>query len=269
MHEELEAPIWLGPVRAWLGRWGYHWTLLILAVLVALMAVGLSNLLVSLRGEGDRVSASIAGGVCGLLLVLSAGSAFLRLLSYQEQADRKLIRVATLDALTGVFNRRHFLNLVEREWSLARRYDTACALLVIDVDHLKRVNDGFGHRCGDMLLRQVAEACSETLRQADVLARFGGEVFILFLPHTDPLGALDVAERIRERVEGLDFAWNGHGIPTSASIGVAALHRSHASLDQLLHEAETALDAAKAEGRNCVRAGEGLLPGMPDQLLKS
>ncbi len=82
---------------------------------------------------------------------------------------------------------------------------------------------------------------------------------MLFLPHTDPLGALDVAERIRERVERMGYGWNGHSIPTSVSIGVAVLKLNHTGLDDLLNEAGEALHLAKADGRNCVRAGPGLL----------
>jgi len=145
--------------------------------------------------------------------------------------------------------------------ALARRYETACALVLIDVDRFKRVTDCFGRGCGDILLQRIAEASSETLREADVLARFSGKEFILFLPHTDPLGALDVAERIRERVLALDHGWNGHDVPISVSLGVAALSRDHLSLDHLIHDAEAALAAAKSAGRNCVRAGEGLLAG--------
>ncbi|MEJ6004329.1 GGDEF domain-containing protein [Paucibacter sp. AS339] len=268
MHRKLEQPTCLDPIREATNRLGFAGALLLFTLAVSLLAVGGSQILVSLLERGDRVTAALAAGLCGLLLAGGLGHLVLRMLAYQTQSEQDLTRYATVDQLTGVFNRRHFLNLVEREWALARRYDMACALLVIDVDHFKRVNDGFGHRCGDTLLRQIAEACSETLRQADVLARFGGEEFILFLPHTDPLGALDVAERIRERIERLNFAWNGHSIPVSASIGVAALQPKHLALEQLVQDAEDALDAAKSEGRNCVRAGEGLLPGKPSSLMR-
>ena len=210
--------------------------------------------------------AAACASVCALSITGLLGYMFLRLVAHLDYSQRIMTRHATLDSLTGIFNRRHFLNLVEREWSLARRYETDCALVLIDVDHFKRVNDGFGHLCGDTLLRQIAEAASETLRQADVLARFGGEEFILFLPHTDPLGALDVAERIRERIEGLNFSWNSHSVPVSVSLGVAALHSDHITLDQLIHDADEALYVAKSAGRNCVRAGAGLLPGKQSML---
>jgi diguanylate cyclase (GGDEF)-like protein len=184
------------------------------------------------------------------------GYLLLRLVQHMDRTHGSVLRHATEDQLTGTLNRRYFLDLVEREWSRARRYDMSCALLLMDVDHFKRVNERFGHRCGDRVLREIADLSQETLRQADVLARFGGEEFIIFLPHTDPLGALDVAERIRERVEALQLAWNGDD----------ALHLEHLTLDQLIHDADDALAVAKSAGRNCVRAGAGLLPGKPSMM---
>ncbi|MCV2348247.1 GGDEF domain-containing protein [Paucibacter sp. Y2R2-4] len=259
----------MNPIRQAQARFGTAPVLLVFTVLATLLALAASQVLVSVLALGDRLTAAWAAGVCASVLAFGLGHLILGQLAFQRQTDLDFSRHASLDALTGVFNRRHFLNQVEREWSLARRYNTDCALLVIDIDHFKRVNDGFGHRCGDLLLRQIADACSETLRQADVLARFGGEEFILFLPHTDPLGALDVAERVRERIERLNFAWNGHSIPVSASVGVAALQPKHQALEHLVHEAEDALDLAKTEGRNCVRAGAGLLSGKASSLMRN
>lgn len=259
MTQDSAAPEWLNMLNRVVARLG-HWPSL--AGLTAggmLVSVAVSQGVISLLGYGDRRLAGLCVSVCSLSLGGLFGHAFLRLLSHHNASHRMLTRHATLDKLTGLFNRRHFLNVVEREWSLARRYDTDCALLLIDVDRFKRVNDCFGHRCGDMLLQRIAEASSETLRQADVLARFAGEEFIVFLPHTDPLGALDVAERIRERVQALDYCWNGNTVPVSVSLGVAALGRDHVSLEHLIQDAEAALAIAKVAGRNCVRAGEGLL----------
>jgi len=144
--------------------------------------------------------------------------------------------------------------VVQREWDRARRYSTPAALLLIDADHFKRVNDTHGHLCGDELLRCIAQTVADQLRQADVLARFGGEELIVFLPHTDPLGALDVAERIRERVQGLVVPWQSVSVSTTVSIGVAPLRNELPSLDWMIHEADTALYSAKSAGRNCVRS---------------
>jgi diguanylate cyclase (GGDEF)-like protein len=269
MHQEIAQPPWLPLLNRWVQRLGRRFSLALLCLAIWLLAMLLTQMLASLLGWDDRLLASLCASVAALAVAGPLGQMLLRLVEHVDHSQRMLIRHATLDAMTGIFNRRHFLNLVEREWSLARRYETACALVLIDVDHFKKVNDGFGPLCGDTLLRRIAEAAAETLRQADVLARFGGEEFILFLPHTDPLGALDVAERIRERVAALNFCWNGHSVPVSVSLGVAALHDQHIRLDQLIVEANEALHAAKAAGRNCVRAAAGLLPGKATGILKS
>jgi diguanylate cyclase (GGDEF)-like protein len=233
---------------------GIPWSTALITLLAVVFSMTLTQGLITLIGHGNRW---IAGGAT-LLSVLTITPpvciAGLRLVFALEQACRRLDELATRDVLTGLFNRRHFMNLVEAEWDRARRYRTTAALLLIDVDHFKLVNDTHGHLCGDELLRRIAAAAGESLRQADVLARWGGEEFVVYLPHTDPLGAIDVAERIRERVKGLVLDWKGSPVATSVSIGVAPLRLELASLDWLLHEADTALYAAKADGRNCVRS---------------
>ena len=265
MQQDSEPLAWLPGLNGAVNRLGWQWALALFSTALVLLALIGSQLLISLLGEGDRLMAAVGASAGALGVGVPLGYCSLRLVTHLNDTQQTLTQHATLDPLTGVFNRRHFLNLVEREWSLAQRYDTDCAVVLIDVDRFKRVNDCFGHRCGDTLLQSIADASGETLRQADVLARFAGEEFILFLPHTDPLGALDVAERIRDRVAGLNYCWNGHSVPISVSLGVAALSREHLSLEHLIQDAEAALDVAKAAGRNCVRAGEGLLNGRQGQ----
>ncbi len=170
-----------------------------------------------------------------------------------EAKRAQLDVLATRDELTGVHNRRHFLVLADREWSRCRRYDMGAALLMVDVDLFKSVNDVHGHLAGDLMLREIARAVGDTLRQPDLLGRFGGEEFMVFLPHADPLGALDAAERIRERVAQLCLDWRGLAVRATVSVGVVALDASHDSLATLIQDADQALYAAKDAGRNCVR----------------
>jgi diguanylate cyclase (GGDEF)-like protein len=145
---------------------------------------------------------------------------------------------------------------LQREWNLARRHAQIGTLLLIDADGFKGINDTHGHLCGDALLCLLAKTIGGSLRQVDLLARFGGEEFIVFLPLTDSFGALDVAERIRSRIQAASLDWNDAKISVTASIGVAPIRRELPSLDWMLHEADTALYAAKAAGRNCVRTLE-------------
>lgn len=258
---EHDAPAWLPWFGQFVTRRGLWAGLTLLCATVWLLALGLSQLLITLLGRGDRLVATVCASACALLITGVFGYLFLRLVQFQDQTRQRVNHNATLDPLTGSFNRRHFLQLVDREWGRAKRYNMDCAMLLMDVDHFKRVNDTHGHLCGDRLLREIARVSGETLRQADVLARFGGEEFAVFLPHTDPLGALDVAERIRERVEQLHFSWEERDVPVSVSLGVASLQYEHLTLDHLIHDADEALYSAKAAGRNCVRAKLGLQPG--------
>ena len=259
--QEPDAPAWLPWFGQFVSRRGLWPSLALLCAATWLLSVGVSQLIISLLGRGDRLLATLSASACALGLTAVFGYLFLRLVQYQDQARQRISRHATLDPLTATFNRRHFMQLVDREWSRAKRYNMDCALLLMDVDHFKRVNDTHGHLCGDKLLREIARVSGETLRQADVLARFGGEEFVVFLPHTDPLGALDVAERMRERVEQLSFSWEDRDVPVSVSLGVASLQFEHLTLDHLIHDADEALYSAKAAGRNCVRAKLGLQPG--------
>jgi len=264
LFNEIDTPRWLPMLGQWIQRLGLLRTWALLCAGALLLCLGLAGLLLA-GPAGHLAAALVASGMAAACAAL-CGYLLLRLVQHIDSTQRGVLRHATEDPLTGTLNRRYFLELVEREWSRARRYDMSCALLLMDVDHFKRVNERFGHRCGDQVLREIAAASVETLRHADVLARFGGEEFIVFLPHTDPLGALDVAERMRERVEALQLAWNGAELRVSVSLGVAALHPEHLTLDQLIHDADDALAVAKSAGRNCVRAGAGLLPGKPSMM---
>lgn len=189
-----------------------------------------------------------AGGLVGVVVW-----PLMRMLADLEVARVQLDVLATRDELTGIYNRRQFLVLADREWARCRRYDMGAAMVMLDVDHFKRVNDLHGHLAGDLMLREIARAAGETLRHADFLGRFGGEEFIVFLPHTDVLGALDVAERIRERVAAIKLEWRGQQISTTVSLGVATLGIEHDTVGALIADADRALYAAKDAGRNCVR----------------
>ena len=134
----------------------------------------------------DVVLAGVA--IAALLAAATLASLLVGVAARLEGARRQMGVQAIQDDLTGVHNRRYFLAAAEREWSRCRRYDTDAALLLIDADHFKSINDTHGHACGDALLRDMARATAQSLRQPDVLARFGGEELIVFLPHTDPLG---------------------------------------------------------------------------------
>ncbi|MBV8502758.1 MAG: GGDEF domain-containing protein [Paucibacter sp.] len=192
-------------------------------------------------------------GKFGTLIVLA-------LKRLQGQAGSRKASAGQLDVLTGLLARDAFLCFLARECALARRHGIELSVLRIDVDHLRAVNHRYGKRCGNELLRRVGTRCTRTLRGGDVVARFDGGEFMVLLPHTDALGALDTADRLRERVAALDFGWFGHAVQVNVSVGVASLREDLGLADQLLHEADQALRQAKAAGRNCVRALGGPEP---------
>lgn len=246
-------PFWL----LWLSRLGMRMGVgrltTLLTIAVTLLAVAISELAVTLIGAGSHWLAALIAGTCGLLITPVLGYASLRLIKHVETERESMRRLAIVDSLTGLFNRRHFLELVGREWSRAQRYDTAGAMLLLDLDNFKNINDHFGHQCGDAVLHAVAQALKETLRDPDMLARFGGEEFIVFLPQTDTLGAVDVAERMRLRVAQLALNWEGQAVAVTVSVGVAAMRPDHLKLDHLIRDADAAMYEAKSAGRNCVR----------------
>jgi diguanylate cyclase (GGDEF)-like protein len=168
---------------------------------------------------------------------------------------RELKRLATVDALTGTFNRHHFVERGEVEISRAQRTGNPPAVLMIDADHFKQINDRFGHAGGDAALRALGQALRDSLRPTDVLGRIGGEEFAIVLPQTSREGAIRLAERLRGAIAGLTIEFAGHTIPLTVSIGVATGKQS--DLTALLRDADAALYQAKAAGRNrvdCVTA---------------
>jgi diguanylate cyclase (GGDEF)-like protein len=169
----------------------------------------------------------------------------------------QLVAAATLDAKTELLNAAAWRQLAQRELERAARQGTATAVLVIDMDHFKELNDVYGHLAGDEALRAVATALSDELRGYDAVGRFGGEEFVALLPGVDAVTAANVAERVRQRIERLDVSVSRHAggithVGVTASIGVASAWGA-AELDDLLRNADVALYLAKGAGRNTVR----------------
>lgn len=168
----------------------------------------------------------------------------------------RLEHLATTDPLTGLLNRRPLSERLTTEMERALRYDTSVALLLVDLDHFKRVNDTHGHLAGDGVLRAVAELLNEEARSSDLVARYGGEEFLVVLPETNDEGATVLAERMRARIAEHAFrAWDdGRTLRLTASIGVATFPAARIeSVEDLFARADGALYRAKAEGRDRVR----------------
>lgn len=164
----------------------------------------------------------------------------------------ELQRLAIIDELTGLYNRRHFFEVARLEFERARRYRRPLSIIMVDIDHFKQVNDRLGHLVGDQVLRVVAQRCLENMRESDVVGRYGGEEFIMLLPETGQEGALQSAERLRIAIADAPIPARGQSVRVTISIGWASLDAGCADLDQLISLADEALYAAKARGRNAV-----------------
>jgi len=164
--------------------------------------------------------------------------------------NRRLQQAALMDPLTEVPNRRYAMDRMQQEWSAADRNDRPMACMVIDVDHFKSINDTHGHDVGDTVLRRVAETLKQTARMQDVIARLGGEEFLVLCPNTDSAAAAQCAERLRQSIQNLRVP-NGTGeLQVTISIGVAALDAEMIGPDAMIKAADQAVYAAKQSGRN-------------------
>ncbi|WP_020677636.1 diguanylate cyclase [Geopsychrobacter electrodiphilus] len=191
--------------------------------------------------------------VCQLVANISANALenamlFDTMKTAQEYFEEMSIR----DGLTKLYNHRHFYNRLEEEFSRADRYNSSLSLLFFDIDDFKRINDVYGHACGDEVLRQIGLLIKMVARDIDIPARYGGEEFAIILPNTSAEGAFDLATRLRATVKAHLFSClkNDH---VTISIGVSTFaHKNIPAFDSLVHMADAAMYKAKAQGKDCV-----------------
>ena len=206
-----------------------------------------------LRKDGSQVEVE---NVVSLLIDKDGGVEALlgisRDITERKTLEAELVMLATTDMMTGIANRRHFVELVQEELQRSRRYKSQVALLVMDLDKFKDVNDTYGHPCGDEVLRQFAQLCRKSLRNCDHLGRIGGEEFAALLPETTLPAAKIVAERVREAMEKNRVSWEGSEVACTVSIGVTVIGGEDESWESFLGRADRALYTAKRSGRNRV-----------------
>jgi diguanylate cyclase (GGDEF)-like protein len=257
------APAWsgVGVGRAAAGAL----TVLVAVVTYGVVSQGARHLL-GARGHVDHLDmlpALCVGGLVGYAALhnpLLSVLALPPMLSLHCSAGRReLEAAATRDAKTGLLNAATWERLAAAELPRARRAGRPVAVLLIDIDRFKRVNDRFGHLAGDVALREVGRVLADGVREADAVGRFGGEEFVVLLPGVDRRAALQVAERVRTRVSDVRVA----GEPLSVSIGLACTPHDGNGVAELLHAADAALYRAKDLGRNRVvtaRPADAQLP---------
>ncbi len=168
------------------------------------------------------------------------------------EANAVITQLMRTDALTGLANRRYFLEVLENIMSLTRRHQTPLTLIMADLDHFKVINDTYGHAGGDQVLKGFGALLQNTIRREDLAARLGGEEFIVALPHTDLSEALSIAERIRLGLE--EMKWEQIETQITGSFGISQF-RPEDTADSLIERADQALYRAKAAGRNRLMVG--------------
>ena len=167
-----------------------------------------------------------------------------------NQLNQELAHLSRTDRMTQLFNRGYWEEIAGREFTRCQRYDHRSCLVMFDIDHFKSVNDTYGHQVGDEVIRALASAVREEVRESDLAGRYGGEEFAVVLNETDASGAHTFCERIRERIEAMTVEALGQSVRFTISLGYAELQAEHESLEAWMKQADAALYYSKETGRN-------------------
>lgn len=205
-------------------------------------------------------STPMQGLMFGYAALVPVIATFGFVLMCSEHARAELETLAATDPLTGSLNRRMLEQLVTTQLAEARRRPRPLSVLLLDVDKFKNINDNFGHDVGDMVLKAVVAASRLQLRPGDLIGRLGGEEFLIVLDDTGETEAVQVAERLRAAIAGLDLGEGDYRVPLSISIGVASRKSERSDFGELVRRADRAMYAAKSAGRNRVVTGEIEMP---------
>ncbi len=183
------------------------------------------------------------------IILKSTGTSISRQMNIARLTD-----AAAIDPLTGCYNRREFESQIKRSVADATRHKKALSVFMFDIDHFKAVNDTYGHPAGDKVLKEIAALVNHNMRQGDTLSRYGGEEFIAILPETDKQKAMELADRLRHKIETREIETNKGLVRVTASFGVAQLN-PHTEGSRLIQDADCMLYKAKRNGRNTVMPG--------------
>ncbi len=231
-----------------------HGSLRLVAILSAAYIVSLCiHLVGSYLTDANHISNSVwHSGALIVNIVLGFAQTIMLIVITSHRLQMDLQQQATHDPLTNVFNRRALITLAERDIARSNRRGTLISVLMIDADHFKKINDAYGHAAGDAVLIAIAQKIQGGLRAEDILARFGGEEFLVMLPDTSLKHACDVADRIRIAISNIALPVLPDGHRFTVSIGVAERRGVQQSFDELVEMADQALYQAKRNGRNKV-----------------
>jgi diguanylate cyclase (GGDEF)-like protein len=168
----------------------------------------------------------------------------------RKNLEDQLKELSEKDALTGAYNRKHFMRIFDKAFAASKRYKTKLSVLLLDIDNFKEINDTYGPDGGDAVLKRFVIFCEDTLRQSDLLSRYEGEVFIAMLQNTPSLGAAIIAERLRANIEEMPVTYKKQTIKFTISIGISLALDADANSTAVLNKASAALYRAKKKGRN-------------------
>ncbi len=162
-------------------------------------------------------------------------------------------QISVTDSLTKLYNRRHFESSFEREYMRAKRYGSSLSIAIIDIDYFKKINDAYGHLCGDYILKELAYLMVQNFRKTDMVFRYGGEEFVVILTETGADKAIVPLERLRKTVEDYDFRYDGEKLKITVSIGVSS-NTDFVNPSEMFNDADKALYEVKNTGRNGIKS---------------
>lgn len=213
----------------------------------ALITAGLNALLSGEIGTSSIVIAIIVPAIVAPLFAYIT----LRLVYQLDLAKERLRQQSITDELTQAYNRRYFIETVNKLLAAAKRYGDSFAIIVFDIDDFKRINDTYGHAAGDEVLRVLSKICMASIRNSDIFVRYGGEEFAIIVPRCCPTDIVKFAERIRIKLSEARVRYNQIEIQFTVSMGVGIFNSATPDLDAILAHVDKALYAAKNQGKNC------------------
>jgi diguanylate cyclase (GGDEF)-like protein len=239
-------------IRRFIRRYGEINTVLVFTALLITLVIAIIVALGWWRhGAVDSAALSMP-----VMLTALIGSVvlyhFIALISRLDRSEEKLRALSLMDDLTDVYNRRFFIEQIEKELAKAMRYGTVFSVLAVDIDHFKQINERHGHFAGDAVLQAAANTCMNNLRAMDIFARFSGEQFMFLIPEADKTDVATFAGKILKALVNTPVVYDHAEIQFTASIGVKICDSHSGSLESVLKAADDAVAEAKQRGRNCV-----------------
>lgn len=196
--------------------------------------------------SNSEINALILGSLINWSIALTMGYFIIK----SHKLYLKVEELTIIDSLTGAYNRRYLELFMEKTIPFSKRTNSSLVFMMLDIDHFKKVNDNYGHQCGDQALKHTSSIINNNVRNSGVFVRFGGEEFAVILPNTDVAEGLIIAERIREAVEKSEFIYQNERIHFTISIGVSVY--SGENVEEFIEKSDNALYKAKENGRNQV-----------------